>query len=134
ARLLPLLTEQLRSATDRRRLVSAAALANARTFGGEDYVGFHTMIALAPAFHMAQELPREMQPLPVFKVLYRNTNRIQEHGGRKGEVLHAVKASDFDSSSPNGEILRQAVRSKDVNKAEEIFAAISKHSAKDAFN
>ena len=26
----------------------AAALANARTFGGEDYVGFHTLMALAP--------------------------------------------------------------------------------------
>ena len=113
-RLLPLLTEQLRGGTDLRRLVSAAALANARTFGGEDYVGFHTMMALAPAFHMAQELPKEMQPLPVFKVLYRNTNRIQEHGGRKGEVLHAVKAGHLESS-PNGEVLRQAVRGKDVN-------------------
>src|SRR5438270_13886198 len=122
-RLLPALAEQLRSGTDLRRLVAAGALANARTFGGEDYVGFHTMMALAPAFHMAQELPREMQPLPVFKVLYRNTNRIQEHGGRKGEVLHAVKAGHLESS-PNGEVLRQAVRGKDVNKAEEISAAI----------
>src|ERR1044072_7044540 len=91
-RLLRALTEQLRSGTDLRRLVAAAALANARTFGGEDYVGFHTMMALAPALHMAQELPKELQPLPVFKVLYRNTNRIQERGGRKEEVLHAVKS------------------------------------------
>src|SRR5438477_2216656 len=132
-RLLPLLASELRGGTDLRRLVSAAALANARTFGGEDYVGFHTMMALAPAFHMAQELPKEMQPLPVFKVLYRNTNRIQEHGGRKGEVLHAVKVGHLESS-PNGDILRQAVRGKDVNKAEEIFAAISKGSPEDAFN
>src|SRR5947209_4018850 len=132
-RLLPTLVEQLRSGTDLRRLTAAAALANARTFGGEDYVGFHTMMALAPAFHMAQELPKEMQPLPVFKVLYRNTNRIQEHGGRKGEVLHAVEAKNLESGA-NGEILRQAVRSKDVNKAEELFAAISRDSAEDAFN
>lgn len=132
-RLLPLLASELRGGTDLRRLVSAAALANARTFGGEDYVGFHTMMALAPAFHMAQELPKEMQPLPVFKVLYRNTNRIQEHGGRNGEVLHAVKAGHFESS-PNGEVLRQAVRGKDINKAEEIFATISKGSPEDAFN
>src|SRR5437762_3907856 len=90
-RLLPLLAEQLRSGTELRRLVAAGALANARTFGGEDYVGFHTMMALAPALHMAQELPAEFQPLPVFKVLYRNTNRIQERGGRKEEVLRAVK-------------------------------------------
>src|SRR5439155_1761273 len=132
-RLLPLLAEQLRGGTDLRRLVAAAAMANARTFGGEDYVGFHTMMALAPAFHMAQELPKEMQPLPVFKVLYRNTNRIQEHGGRKGEVLHAIKAGHFDSTA-NGEILRQAVRGKDVNQGEEICGAISKSLTEDAFN
>ena len=47
------LVEQMRSGTDLRRLIAAAALANARTFGGEDYVGFHTMMALAPALHMA---------------------------------------------------------------------------------
>ncbi|HMJ89154.1 MAG TPA: hypothetical protein VK530_05025, partial [Candidatus Acidoferrum sp.] len=66
-RLLPVLTDRLRSGTTLRTLVSAAALANARTFGGEDYVGFHTMMALAPAFHMSQELPPDLQPLPVFK-------------------------------------------------------------------
>src|SRR2546426_3405953 len=38
-RLLPTLMEQRRAGTDLRRLVAAAALANARTFGGEDYVG-----------------------------------------------------------------------------------------------
>jgi len=38
-----------------------------RTFGGEDYVGFHTMMALAPSFHMSKELPEAEQPLPVFK-------------------------------------------------------------------
>src|SRR5438128_9194556 len=108
-RLLPTLVEQLRSVTDLRRLTAAAALANARTFGGEDYVGFHTMMALAPALHMAQELPPELQPLPVFKVLYRNTNRIQERGGRKDEVLHAVKAADVAGGRPDGEVLRDAV-------------------------
>src|SRR5271157_4435492 len=45
-RLLPLMVEQLRSGTTLRQLTAAAALANARTFGGEDYVGFHTMMAL----------------------------------------------------------------------------------------
>jgi len=82
-RLLPALVKKLHSGTELRRLTAAAALANARTFGGEDYVGFHTMMALAPSLHMAQELPTEQQPLPVFKVLYRNTTRIQERGGRK---------------------------------------------------
>ncbi|MCA9098951.1 MAG: hypothetical protein KDA36_11215 [Planctomycetaceae bacterium] len=80
-KLLPILVEKLKSGTSLRELVSAAALANARTFGGEDYIGFHTMMALVPAYEMAQELPREQQPLPILKVLYRNTNRINEQGG-----------------------------------------------------
>src|SRR4051812_49411415 len=66
-RLLPVLVEQLKSGTDLQKLVTAAALANARTFGGEDYVGFHTIMAMAPALHMSRELPTELQPLPVFK-------------------------------------------------------------------
>src|SRR5262245_52390415 len=73
-KLLPILVNKLKSGTELRELLAAAAFANARTFGGEDYVGYHTMMALAPAFHMAQELPKESQPLPLFKVLYRNTN------------------------------------------------------------
>src|SRR6185295_10758497 len=40
-KLLPVLVEKLRGGTDLRTLVSAGAFANARTFGGEDYVGFH---------------------------------------------------------------------------------------------
>ena len=133
-RLLPALTEKLRSGTDLRQLVAAAALANARTFGGEDYVGFHTMMALAPAFHMAQELPTESQALPIFKVLYRNTNRIQEHGGRKGEVLQAVKPIPLTRERPGGEVLRDAIHRKDVADAEQTFAAIAQGSAEDAFN
>src|SRR5438552_3670911 len=35
---VPALAQKLKSGTDLRQLVSAAALANARTFGGEDYV------------------------------------------------------------------------------------------------
>ena len=53
---------EARGGTELRELVAAAALANARTFGGEDYVGFHTMMALAPAFHMARELPDDRGP------------------------------------------------------------------------
>ena len=56
-RLLPCWWQRLQTGTELRELVAAAALANARTFGGEDYVGFHTMMALAPAYHMAAELP-----------------------------------------------------------------------------
>jgi hypothetical protein len=132
-RLLPTLVSQLHAGTDLRTLTAAAALANARTFGGEDYVGFHTMMALAPALHMAQELPTELQPLPVFKVLYRNTNRIQERGGRKEEVLRPVKPAAAPASS-GGELLRQAVRRKEVDEAERTFARLAQGTPDDALN
>ncbi|MDA1275941.1 MAG: hypothetical protein O2960_18150 [Verrucomicrobia bacterium] len=132
-RLLPKLADQLRSGTELRRLMAAAALANARTFGGEDYVGFHTMMALAPAFYMSQELPEESRPLPVFKVLYRNTNRIQEFGGRSREVLRQVAPAALARGS-SGEQLRDAVRGKDVNAAEQTFAALAQNSPEEAFN
>ena len=125
AKLLPALVEKLRAGTELRDLVAAGALANARTFGGEDYVGFHTMMALAPGFHMAKELPAEQQPLPVFKVLYRNTNRIQESGGREHEVLHPVIATITATPANPGEFLRDATRSKDAARAEAAFAAVA---------
>lgn len=132
--LLPRLADKLRTGTELRQLVAAAALANARTFGGEDYVGYHTLMALAPAFHMAQELPAELQPLPVFKVLYRNTNRIQEHGGRKGEVLQEVGASPASEGRVGGNALREAVRNQNVAAAEQMLAASAQRSAEEAFN
>src|SRR5262249_30934360 len=102
--------------------------------GGEDYVGFHTMMALAPALHMASELPVELQPLPVFKVLYRNTKRIQEKGGRKEEVLHLVQPAEASAGSSGIEKLRDAIRSKDVDAAERSLAATAQHSTDEAFN
>src|SRR5438552_1642195 len=46
--LLPLLVEKLNAGTDLRTLVAAGALANARAFGGHDYDGYHTFMALTP--------------------------------------------------------------------------------------
>lgn len=133
-RLLPELTDRLRTGTDLRRLVAAAALANARTFGGEDYVGFHTVMALGPAFHMSQELPLAQQPLPVLKVLYRNTHRIQEFGGRSREVLHPVQPGALSGTRSGKDLLREAVRGRDVAAAEATLAAIAQGSPEDAFN
>src|SRR5260221_1924367 len=45
-RLIVGLAEKLQTGCDLRRLVAAGALANTRTFGGEDYVGFHTIMPL----------------------------------------------------------------------------------------
>jgi len=133
-KLLPVLADRLNSGTELKQLVAAAALANARTFGGEDYVGYHTMMALSPALHMARELPHPLQPLPVFKVLYRNTNRIQEQGGRKNEVLHPVAPLKLSDGRPSPELLREAVHSKSMNEAERTFAALDQFNPDEAFN
>ena len=93
---------KIKAGTDLRTLIAAGALANARTFGGQDYVGFHTIMALAPAFEMARELPEALRPLPVLKVLYRNANRIQQFGGRKNEVLHPVVPASLDTVNVGG--------------------------------
>ncbi|MFO0954071.1 MAG: hypothetical protein U0835_23535 [Isosphaeraceae bacterium] len=120
--LLPLLVEKLNNGTELKTLVTAASLANARTFGGEDYVGFHTLMAMSPALHMASELAGPRRALPVLKVLHRNTRRIQEHGGRGSEVLGTVKPADVQGA----DALRQAVHDKDVARAEAVFAATAK--------
>ena len=133
-KLLPVLVDQLNRGTELKSLVAAAALANARTFGGEDYVGFHTLMALAPAWHMSQTLNGPQQALPVFKVLYRNTNRIGEHGGRHGEVLHHVEPITMSPGDNGSEALLRAVHAKDVEQAERTFAAISQKGPREAFD
>src|SRR5262245_2201684 len=82
-RLMPILVKRLAEGTDLRTLVAAGALANARTFGGQDYTGYHSLMALAPAYEMSKELPEPRRALPVLKVLYRNSTRIHEQGGRE---------------------------------------------------
>ncbi len=132
-KLMPLLVEKLAAGTDLRTLVAAGALANARAFGGEDYIGFHTSMALVPAYHMALELPKERQALPVLKVLYRNTARIQATGGRSKEVLHAIHP-EAAPQAVNGEQLRDAIRKADVAEAERIFAAMANASVEQTFD
>jgi hypothetical protein len=133
-RLLPLLVKQLQTGATLRDLVTAAALANARTFAGDDYVGFHTMMALAPAFHMAKELSEASRPLPVLKVLYRNTQRIQAVGGGKNETLRPMPAATGEVQPASGEAIRTAVRGRDLERAERMFAAAANGKSGDALN
>jgi hypothetical protein len=133
-RLQSVLVDRMRNSSELRTMVAAGALANARTFGGEDYVGFHTMMALAPSYYMALELPEPRRALPVLKVLYRNTNRIHEHGGRASEVLHKVAPADISPGEDGGELLQAATRAKDVDRAERTFAALINRSTDEAFN
>ncbi len=133
-RLLPALVQRLKSGTSLKQLTAAAALANARTFGGEDYIGFHTMMALAPAYHMAKELPTDRQALPLLKVLYRNSSRIQALGGRKNEVLRPVAPNSTVGAATDEFALREAIRRRDTAAAEAIFARSARNSPRDAFN
>jgi hypothetical protein len=134
AKLLPVLIEKMKGGTDLGTLVSAGALANARTFGGEDYTGFHAFMALLPSYQMAQELPKDRQALPILKVLYRNTSRIQDFGGKGKEVLHPVEPAELPKDQSGGEVLRDAARKIDVNAAERTFAALAKGPIGEAYN
>ena len=125
AKLQPALAAKLKEGVTLDRLIAAAALANARTFGGEDYVGFHTIMALAPAFKLSRILPAEQAALPVFKVLYRNTNRIQEKGGRKDEVLHEVAPVPLAADKNAAQELLRLVKERQAGAAESLMAGLS---------
>lgn len=120
--LQPRLVQHLRSGTSVQTLVAAGALANARTFGGEDYIGFHTFMALAPALHMSELMPKDSAALPALKVLYRNANRIQDFGGRSSETLHSVHASN-DASLTQADLYR-LIKEKNTELSEQALAAI----------
>lgn len=127
ARLIPQIVERLRNGTTLRDVVAAAALANARTFGGEDYIGFHTLMAIAPSYHMAQEMPEANRALPVLKVLHRNATRIQDQGGPRNEVLRPVQPAEGPASRVGGEVLRETIRRGGNNfvEAERCYAAMA---------
>ena len=117
------LLDELEKGTALKTLVAAGALANARTFGGEDYIGFHTFMALGPALKMAGQMPQGSAALPVFKVLYRNTKRIQEHGGHDSEVLHQIPSSPDPVNLSHAD-LYSVIRSKDLGKAESLLSSL----------
>ena len=127
--LLPTLLDHQQKGVSLKTLVAAGALANARTFGGEDYIGFHTMMALAPAFRMSKELSGVSQSLPVLKVLYRNTQRIHEFGGREKEVLRHIACQASEQTAADTvalqDQLRKAVRERDLMRAEAHYAELN---------
>ncbi len=133
-KLLPLVVAKLKEGTDLKTLVGAAALANARTFGGQDYDGYHAFMSLLPSLQMSRELPKDRQALPVLKVLYRNTSRMQATGGQSHEVLHHIPAAALPKDRPGAEVLREETRKHDIPAAERTFAALVHQSADEAFN
>ena len=133
-KLLPLLVKKLQDGTSLRELVAAGALANARQFGGHDYVGWHTFMALSPAFEMARELPDRRQALPVLKVLYRNAQTIQRTGGPQHEALKPVEPCGLPEGRSGTDLLREAIQNRDLAAADAIFAALARRRPEDAYN
>jgi hypothetical protein len=133
-RLQPLIAGMiLKGETDLKKVTAASALANAVTFGGCDYVGFHTAMAMLPALHMSQELAPAQRPLPVLKVLYRNAQQIQAVGGASITALRALQAAEH---VPGGDLERQirnACRTADSDLGESLLATVA-HEPLDAFN
>ena len=120
--LLPLLVQRLRAGTELSTLVTAGALANARTHGGMNYDGYHAFMALAPALEMARRLPEPERPLPVLKVLYRNTAFVRAAGGRAHEALRQVEPA---AAPADGLVLREHLRARDLQGAERAFATLT---------
>jgi hypothetical protein len=118
----------INSGTELRDLVGGAALANARAFGGEDYIGFHTFMALMPSLRMANAMPTERRALPVLKVLYRNSSNLHKTGKCSEDTLHPVASTGEAPSSPT-EAIRQAVHNRDNAAGELILAGLDRDAA-----
>ena len=115
-------------------LTAAGALANVRTFGGEDYDGFHCMFALVPALEMSAELPKQARPLPVLKVLYRNAARMQlVRRENPHDRLLAVDPAKLPAGANPAELLREAIRAKDALQGDRILGALTQKSAQEAY-
>lgn len=131
-KLITLLVEQVNSGTSLQRLVTAGGLANARAFGGEDYIGHHTFNALIPSLQMAQRLPLPQRPLPVFKVLYRNSCQLQARDLHHNDTLRAIAPASNVSANQEG-LIRDAVRACDWSVAEASMTALVARSPDEAY-
>ena len=133
SKLQRVLVDKISSGTDLKSLIAAGTLANARTFRGHDYIGFHTFMALAPALDMSERLPADLKALPVLKVLYRNTERIHAMEGSPHPPAITTTVGT-NVSQADGLALRAATRAGDQQKAEQIFAAMSGQPRGEIFN
>ncbi|HMP79601.1 MAG TPA: hypothetical protein PKD54_09130 [Pirellulaceae bacterium] len=132
--LLPKLVDLVRAGTDVQELVAATALANARGFGGEDYVGFHAFMALMPAYRMALESPVERRALPVLKVIYRTAQRLQDSGRATSDALRPLGGEILPGDQHSTETIRQAMHNVDMVAAEHALAAALAQSPEQGWN
>jgi len=133
-KLVPMLVGQLEAGVTLRDLVAAGALANARAFAGHNYDGYHTFMALAPAFAMAQELPAKEKAIPVIKVLHRNSRTMNSGPGRPADRMQPAQPAELKGDQPVGKLLLEAARNKRVDEADQLFLASAKTSLQDGYN
>ena len=134
-KLQPILVAMLKAGeVDNKKLISAAALANAEAFGGTDYVGYHTAMAMLPALEMSKLLSAERQSLPILKVLHRNSQQCQDHGGASKPTLMALHAAEHSAEGDIGQKIRDASRAADLQQAEQLFASLTNAPLQDQFN
>ena len=100
--LVPVLVEKLRAGDRVKQLVAAAALGERADVRRRGLRRLPHHDGTRPRLSHGAELPEDRRALPVLKVLYRNTNRIQEHGGRASEVLHTVKPGVLSAGTEIG--------------------------------
>lgn len=132
--LVPTLVGQIQKGVGLRDLVAAAAVANARAFGGHNYNGYHTFMALAPSYKMAELLPENERALPVIKVIHRNSRTMTSGPGRPADLLTHAEPGELKSGQPVTQQLREATRAKRIAEADGIFLAAAKNSLQDAYN
>jgi hypothetical protein len=90
-------------------------------------------MAMLPALEMSNMLPTGRQPLPVLKVLYRNSQQIEKCGGASKAALLAQHAAEHVAEGDLGEQIRDACRKVDVDRGEKLLASVA-DSPLDAFN
>src|SRR5262245_36973256 len=122
--LLPALYVELKKGVGLKELIAAGALANVRAFGGQDYNGYHSFMALCPSYAMAMALPEPERPLPILKVLYRTSTHIHGAHCADNDRLEKVEPIKLGGKASPGEQMREATRARNLPQAEQIFASL----------
>jgi hypothetical protein len=91
-------------------------------------------MAMLPAWGMASALTVDRRPLPVLKVIYRNSQQIQQYGGADKKTLRERHAAEEATVENAGIAIRDACRVADVETGEKLFSAFEKAPLEDAFN
>jgi len=131
-RIVPALVDRLQKGTSLRDLTAAGALASARRQSPSEYNGMHAFLALAPAYAMALQSPKDRQALPILKVVARNAGCI--HGPRLRDTprLQAVAPTALPKGRSGGELLRAA---REPDEAVRILAGLlTQESPREAYD